>query len=89
MAQSHVSCCSDASPWTGPRGECPREHAHYARSRKNSGEGQPLDSLPLSLSRNPYECSWEIDVRKLEKAPAFRDAMLLLRSILGGPSWLN
>lgn len=32
---------------------------------------------------------WKIDVTKLEKAPAYRDAMLLLRHRLGGPSSLN
>ena len=31
----------------------------------------------------------KIDVTKLEKAPAYRDAMLLLRHRLGGPSSLN
>ena len=32
---------------------------------------------------------WKIDVTKLEHAPAYRDAMLLLRHRLGGPSSLN
>jgi len=32
---------------------------------------------------------WKIDVSKLEKAPAYRDAMLILRHRLGGPSSLN
>ncbi len=89
-----VSCVplADLAPLAGALEHCSCGICEYGR------QDRPMETEAFLAELSGCSCAYckfcrmtlsKIDVSKLEKTPAYRDAMLVLRQRIGGPSSLN